>query len=156
MKQLLILLALLTVGYLGYGKFHQSRQIATDPYYVEIRISIPFESINLVGFGLMHSLQECQAESRIFWQRSLDGMGDLEIATDCKKELPERYQKLFANQQFSATYLSLDSFDQRERDARLVIYGIPASLLAKECDKLISQMKRNYHGTVQCIAGSVG
>ncbi|GAA5213240.1 hypothetical protein ACFSJ3_00190 [Corallincola platygyrae] len=158
MKQLIILAALLGVAYFGFNHFSPKfgSPKVTDPYYVEIRVSYPHESINLVGFGLMHSLQECQAESESIWLKALKHVGKVNVSTDCKKELPAKYQKLFDNKPFDATYITLDPQHESERKGRFVIYGVPSSLMQSRCEALINQTQNQYRGKVNCIKGNVG
>ncbi|RCU50462.1 hypothetical protein DU002_08545 [Corallincola holothuriorum] len=157
MKQLLILIALIGAGFFGYQKLEVQQNQVSDPYYVELRISFPFESTNLVGFGLMHSLQECQERSGGIWRDILSGeAGSVEVAMKCKKQIPEKYNKLFNNEQFSATYLSMEPGNEHERSARFVIYGVSSSVMKEACIELINHYKKQYQGKVQCITGTVG
>lgn len=132
----------------------------TDPYYVEIRVDVPLDSTSLqvVGIGKMYSLQDCQVRSLVFWADMLEHLGKVKIDTECKKEIAEKYKKLFDNKQSTATYIAYDKGQEGERDARFLIYGAPSSMAYDACKMIVEKAKNEtpYSGEIFCVKGSVG
>jgi hypothetical protein len=155
-KVLLIIAALLGLGYYIINYHSPFQTEVTEPYYVEIRVNYPEHDVQMVGVGKMNSYEDCKVRSAIVWAKSLEHLGEVKIDTECKKELPNKFLKLFSNQQASASYVAFDKGQESERDARFLIYGIPSSYVAKECEKITQKAKEEYSGKVYCIRGSVG
>lgn len=127
------------------------------PHYAEFRIRLHANNIELVGFGKMTSLQDCLAHNAGVWSSAFSNSAEVKaVNTDCNKSLPKRYEKLFRNEPIQATYLVFERGSEEERDGRFIIYGIPSSLVMQECGRIISGIKRRYHGKVYCVEGKVG
>jgi hypothetical protein len=86
----------------------------------------------------------------------LKDLGKVNVATQCKKEISAKYQKLFANEKMTATYVVYDSGADGERDGRFLFYGIPSSQVFGKCEGITQKAKRHYSGKVYCIQGTVG
>jgi hypothetical protein len=158
-----ILVVLLVVGLAYYVVTnHSIFQGPIDPYFVKIQIHIPTpnaSTVKIVGIGKMHSLKDCQARSKAIWNRVFDDMGKVKIDTECKKEIANKYLKLFEGEQSTATYIAYDKGESSEdRDGRFVIYGVPSTMVYKACDQIIKNAKKeeNYSGKIYCVKGSVG
>lgn len=156
MKGLLIVAALLGLGYYVIAFHSPFQTVVTDPYYAEIRVSLRDHNVQMVGITRMNSYEDCQARSLLVWAHSLKHMGEVKLNSDCKKAIPNKYSKLFENKQASASYIAFDKGQDGERDGRFLIYGVPSSLVFKECEKITRQAKQVYTGSVYCIQGSVG
>ena len=149
----LAVVALLFYLYTSYGPLQDA---VTDPYFCELRVKDPDSGVSLVGFGEMNSLADCETRSARFWAETLKFVGETEVSTTCKKDIPAKYQRVFANERISATYMALEKGQRGERNARLVFYGVPSSVVAQECPKLIERIRRSYKGKIYCVQGSVG
>jgi hypothetical protein len=156
MKLVLAIAALLGLGYYIYNYHSPFQTEVTDPYYVEIRFRYQAHDIQLVGVGKMNSYEDCVARALTVWAKSLEHMGKVRISSECKKDLPQRYLKLFENKKSHATYVAFDKGEGGERDARFLIYGVPASHVYKSCEEITQKAKEKYSGEVYCIQGTVG
>lgn len=160
MKVLIVVLALLGLGYYVITHHSPFQTEITDPYYVEIRIDVPMQSnsLQVVGVGKMYSLQDCQARSVIAWTKSLEHLGKVRINSECKKEVEGKFLKLFDNAQATATYIAYDKGQDGERDGRFLIYGAPSSMAYEACKSVIEKAKKEspYTGEIYCVKGSVG
>lgn len=159
MKVFLVIAALLGLAYYIIGYHSPFQRTVTDPHYVEIRIDValPRTSVQLVGIGKMNSYEDCQARALLFWADNLAHLGRAKIDTECKKDLSNKYLKLFDNEQTTATYIAFDKGNDGERDGRFIIYGVPSSLAHEYCEKLIKESEdTNYSGKIYCVKGSVG
>ncbi len=157
MKNLIFLLALIGVSYYIYTHHSPFQTEETDPHFIEIRVSINDTNVKLVGFGKMHSYEDCLARSAIVWGNVFKQTGNLNlINTQCSKTISKKYQKLFNNQPITATYIAMDKGRGSERDGRFVFYGVPSSYVAKECNKIIADVKKRYRGKIFCIKGTIG
>ncbi len=156
MKLTLIIICLFAFAFY-LVKYHSPFQTTvTDPYYVEIRIDIHESNVQLVGFGKMNSYEDCQGRSLLFWMNILKDLGKVNVATQCKKEISAKYQKLFANEKMTATYVVYDRGTDGERDGRFLFYGIPSSQVFGKCEEITQKAKQHYSGKVYCIQGTVG
>lgn len=156
MKGILTVLALTALGYYLYHNHSPFQTTVTDPYYAEIRINIRASNVQLVGFGKMNSLADCTARAALVWANSLQSLGEVEVKSDCKKEIGARYRRLFENEKVAASYIALDRGNDHERDGRFIFYGIPSSVVSRECDAITRQIGKGYQGKVFCVQGSVG
>ncbi|WP_260292807.1 hypothetical protein [Sedimenticola hydrogenitrophicus] len=155
MKGIIIALALIAVGYYIYHNHSPFQTTVTDPYYAEIRINIRASNVQLVGFGKMNSLADCTARAALVWANTLKTLGEVEVKSDCKKEISARYRKLFVNEKIPASYIALDRGTDGERDARFIFYGIPSSYVSRECQTITQRIRQGYKGKVFCVQGSV-
>jgi len=157
MKKLLIAALSIYAIYYIYTNHSPFQTKITDPYFVEIRISVNNTNVELVGFGKMFSHADCLARSAKVWSNAFKHTGKLNITNlECSKTIPSRREKLFDNKAISASYLALDRGNNRERDGRFIFYGVPSSHVIKECNKIIASAKRNYKGNVYCVKGKIG
>jgi len=156
MKYLLILIILAGSIQYVFSNHSPFQETMTEPYFVEIRVNYTDNDISLVGFGEMLSHEDCLGRAAIFWASVFERIGEVEGNATCSKELPKRYQALFDNQQFPATYIAFDKGTNRERNGRFIIYGVPSSYVTKECSTIISKAKQKYKGDIYCIQGSIG
>ena len=157
MKRLLVITTFIVTLYYVYTNHSPFQTEITDPYFVEIRISVDNTNIELVGYGKMFSREDCLARSAKVWANVFKHTGKLNLVnTECIKTLPTRRQKLFDNKSIPASYLAFDKGNNRERDGRFIFYGIPSSYVIKECNKIIASAKKRYKGNIYCIKGTIG
>ncbi len=155
---ILALAGLLAYYVIAYHSPFQTE--VTDPYFVEIRIDVPIrsEQLNLVGIGRMNSFEDCQIRSMLYWADMLQNIGKVKVSAECKKEVPEKFLKLFENQQATATYIAFDKGNGGERDARFLIYGAASGMAFEACEKFVEKTANNseYQGRIYCVKGSIG
>jgi hypothetical protein len=155
-KLLFAIAGLLGLGYYIYHNHSPFQTEVTDPHYVEIRLNYQAQDVQLVGVGKMNSYEDCTARALIVWASSLEHMGNIRVNSECKKDLPQKYLKLFDNKKTHATYVAFDKGEGGERDGRFLIYGVPASHVYKSCEEITKKAKEKYSGEVYCIQGTVG
>lgn len=130
-----------------------------EPTYAEFRIRDKHDRIELLGFARLDSPEDCETRRQLVLEkftRNCKGC-DAEYVGHCMSTMPERYAKLFDNVQIHATYLIFErGRDRDERDARMVIFGVPSSLAVQICPKVRERYKSTYSGTVSCVQGTVG
>lgn len=156
MKYLLLVIALLGIVFFVINSQSSFMAGAEDPYYIEMRLDIEKSDVQLVGFGKMISFEDCKRHAFTLWMKSLEALGKASFSSECKKELPAKYLKLFENKQANASYVAFDKGSDDERDGRFLIYGVPSSLVFQECETITREVARNYSGEVYCIKGGVG
>ncbi len=156
MKALLVVAALLGLGYYIYNYHSPFQTEVTDPYFIEIRIKYQEYDVELVGVGRMNSYEDCQARALLVWADTLKTIGDVSLKSKCQKELSKKYLKLFNNQQTSATYVVFEKGKDEERDGRFLFYGLPSSLVHEHCETVAKKISGTYTGKVYCVKGSVG
>lgn len=155
MKAILFLAAIGALGYFVWTR--NAEQVPVNPHYVEIRAKQAHTGVELVGYGIMNSQEDCLKRSELVWKKLFaEGERYESVSLSCQSELPARYQDLFANQQFHATYIALDRGKPGERDGRFIIYGVPSSEVMRVCPAIVEQLKSTYSGKVQCIQGAIG
>ena len=64
--------------------------------------------------------------------------------------LSPRYAKLFDNEPTFVTYLSMARGDRRERETRLLYWGVSMEESDKVCDE-VSKMQSRRKGAVTCV-----
>jgi len=159
MKNLVFILALIGSAYYVYTNHSPFQTEETDPHFIEVRYRIGNTNIKLVGFGKMLSKGDCLGRSALFWRNVFKHSGEVEIAdakANCNRNMPKRYRKLFKNKPVTASYLVMDKGNNKERDGRFIFYGVPSSIVMKECDKIIQAVKKNYRGKMYCVKGTIG
>jgi hypothetical protein len=160
LNKLIVWIAIFLCAYAGWqyfsGRDSSSNAGPANPVYAEFRVKYPDE-IELVGFGKMDSMEDCQARAEIFWRDVLASDANTEMtAMKCGAQLPVRFQALFENRPAHATYIAMDRGNAGERDGRFIVYGAPSSEVMKHCPAFIDSIKKKYAGEVKCIQGSIG
>ncbi len=156
MKIILFLILLFAAGSYVYSNHSPFQTEVTDPYFVKITVKDVNTGLKMVGFGKMNSYEDCQARSALVWAKTFANIGTLTTDTTCSKELPARYQPIFENKTFHATYIAFDKGSNRERDARMVIYGVGSSKVAEHCSTITQKVRQSYKGKIYCIQGTIG
>jgi len=153
---LVVILALLSLGYFIMTYHSPLQTAATDPHYVEVRINYLEHDVQLVGVAKMNSYEDCKVRSLLVWAHTLKHLGDVSVNSECMKELPKKYLKLFENKQANASYIVFNKGSDGERDGRFLIYGVPSSIVYQKCETIIKRVKENFSGEVFCVRGAVG
>lgn len=167
MKAALVIIFLLFVGYLWYDHEREESAAAAgppvieNPWYAEIRASnsVPGTSteIEMALFVRTASERECTQGSQQEWGNLIEVCPTCTVpATRCSRELSPRYARLFDNASIPSAYLSATAGAARERDLRLVIYGLTDQQGLQVCEILRKQLEKNYVGATQCIPPSGG
>ncbi len=158
MKGFFIFILIAATAYYAYENHSPFQTKITDPYYLEIRVKVIDTSFQIVGYGEMNSLTDCEVRGLLMWKEKFKNIGTVKITKNCTKEIPKKYKLLFENKPFRASYIAFDKGTISERNGRFVFYGIPSSLIKEECSKIINKISndRKYEGKIYCIKGNVG
>ena len=158
MKNFLSLIIFVAIGYYIYEYHTPYGNQVIDPYYLEIRIKIPNSSIEMVGFGEMNSLTDCETRGQKNWEQKFKGIGKVSAKKQCKKDVPRKYLRMFENKVMNATYIAFDKGNKYERNGRFLFYGLPSSQVQEACSMLIGKIRtdKQYKGKIFCIQGNVG
>ncbi|OYT88824.1 MAG: hypothetical protein CFE43_20500 [Burkholderiales bacterium PBB3] len=70
--------------------------------------------------------------------------------SECKPDLAPRYAKLFDNEPTFVTYLSMARGERRERETRLLYWGVSVDESDRVCDS-VSKLQNGRKGAVTCI-----
>lgn len=164
MKNLLILIVLIAAGYAALQKYRETRAVTmnpaeiTAPVYAEMRVLIGRDGREweMVVFEATKDEAECQRSGSEFIEgfmrapKSDPSEQRTLKSRECKRELPPRYQRLFANQPSSLTYLSLARGAPHEREIRLIYWGMSVEESNAVCG-LAPSMQTLRKGPVTCI-----
>jgi hypothetical protein len=167
MKVALIVIFLIFVGYLWYDYSKEEAAAASgppviqNPWYAEIRASsiIPHtdREIEMALFVRTTSEAECTKGSQREWGNIIEECPTCKIEMPkCSRELTPRYARLFDDVPIPSVYLSATAAAPRERDLRLVMYGLTDQEGMKVCDMLRAQLEKNYTGPSHCVEPSGG
>ncbi|HMN44611.1 MAG TPA: hypothetical protein PKE27_08570 [Povalibacter sp.] len=159
MKGLLILILLGVGGYFGY-KHYQERvegaapEVITDPVYAQMRMDAKIQGreFNFLLLGKMAGDEDCRLRSNQAWSDVINGCAECtKQAATCTATLEPRYQRLFDNVAIHSTYMSFEREAPRERDGRMVIYGLTADEGDFICEQLRAKFQNHYTGKVECV-----
>ena len=164
MKTMLIILALVVAGYLWYDheKGTQSANkppVVTDPYYMEVRASndISGREIELALFARALNERDCENGTKAGWASITKTCPTCTAqAPKCMKELPPRYARLFDDVPIPSAYLSGTAATERERDIRVVVYGLTDQEGMTICEVMRTELAKNFTGATHCVAPSGG
>ena len=162
MKQVLLLIAFVIVGALVYK--HRTTEAAAAaappaaPVYGETRVTMGFEngsSIEMVVLTQTLGQADCRS---IIKQLDVEFSGG-RFATcpnctppksQCLATLPPRFAGMFANRPGHVTYLSLAAGDPKEREMRMVLYGVPDDRTEEIC-AAAGGFQQDRKGRVSCV-----
>ncbi len=167
MKVALIIIVLIAAGYLWYDYSRETAAAAsgppviTDPWYAEIRASNPIpgtdRDIEVALFARTKSEAECMRGTQREWGNILKDCPTCKTETPkCTRELSPRYARLFEDVQIPSAYLSATAAAPRERDLRLVIYGLTDEEGVAVCELMRKELEKNYTGASHCVEPSKG
>lgn len=163
MKTVVIIIVLLIAGYLWYGRAQgvsNKAPVATDPWYMEVRATNVIESreIEMALFARALDERDCQVGMHADWAAGINKTCPTctAHAPKCSKELPARYAKLFDDVPIPSTYLSATAAAARERDVRVVVYGLTDDEGKTVCEILRKELNKNFTGPSHCVLPSGG
>lgn len=157
LKWYLIIAAVVFAGY--QWKYRHSEghlEEIANPVYVEYRMDLDAggRTLNAVLFGKMASRRECEREAEQIWRESLSECEVCQFkSSSCQKELPSRYAGIFDDKPLNTTYISFNRGDARERDGRMVLWGMNDAEAEMVCEVMRKGMDQKYRGEVSCVVG---
>lgn len=155
MKYVLFLAIIIGSGSYLYTYKTNPSQIS-DPYYGEAQLNLKLQNreFSMVLLVEMVDLPDCQTRGQRSWRLVLENCDTCEFASfECKPELTERHQSLFAKEQTYTTYVAADRGSRFERDGRLIIWGLTHDESKEFCSYLTKTIKKKFSGDVSCIEG---
>jgi hypothetical protein len=163
MKKLLVLAALGLLVYMGYQKYQRGPAPTAaemeNPVYGEMRVNTTIEGreLEMALFVKVPDKEECQARARQEWADVLKDCPGCKLqAIKCQDTLSPRYARLFEDTPIPSAYLSLKAGNSKERDGRLVVYGLTDQEGVLVCEEMRRIILKEYKGTGTCIAPSGG
>ena len=163
MKTVLIILVLLVAGYYWYehhsGPAADKAPVATDPYYFEVRATnvINGRELEFALFARALNERDCANATNAGWSSIAKACPTCkQQAPKCSKELPTRYARLFDDVPIPSAYLSGTAATERERDLRVVLYGLTDEEGVVICEAMRTELKKNYVGPTHCVKPSGG
>ncbi|OYT88832.1 MAG: hypothetical protein CFE43_20385 [Burkholderiales bacterium PBB3] len=161
MKKLILLLAIIGAAFYFYQQKKQSAldpEVIANPTFAEIRMTLDARgrTFEQVFFAKTVDDADCKKYSKnviddLQKKQANDSAGHwLVKSSECKPELTPRYAKLFDNEPTFVTYLSMARSDRRERETRLLYWGVSVEESDKVCDG-VSKMQNGRKGAVTCI-----
>ena len=161
MKKLVLILAIMVVAFYLYQQKQQSAldpEVIAKPTFAEIRMSLDARGRNFeqVFFAKTVDETDCKKYSKdvvdgLQKKQANDSAGQWVLkSSECKPELAPRYAKLFDNEPTFVTYLSMARGDRRERETRLIYWGVSTEESDKVCDG-VSKMQSGRKGGVTCV-----
>jgi hypothetical protein len=163
LKTLLIIVVLLIAGYFWYGHLKGGANkppVATDPWYMEVRATNVVEGreIEMALFARALDEHDCQTGANADWGAGVRRTCPTCVtkAPKCSKELSPRYARLFDNEPIPSAYLSATAATARERDLRMVVYGLTDEEGMGICEILRKELTKNFTGPTRCIKPSGG
>ena len=132
--------------------------VITNPVYAEVHMTLDARNRSFEQVLFVQTVN--QADCRKFSDATLKQLFDRETSTgdmhwkvkssECKAELSARYAQLFDNEPTFVTYLAMARGNPKEREMRLIYWGVSAAESDKVCDG-VSQMQSQRKGAVTCI-----
>jgi hypothetical protein len=160
-KKLIILLCIVGAAIYLFQRQRQSSldpEVISHPTYAEIHMNLDARSrtFEQVMFAKTVDEADCKKYSKEVVEslqkaQASDPAGQWIVkSSECKSELAPRHAKLFDNEPTFVTYLSMARGDRREREARLIYWGVSSEESDRVCDG-VSKMQSGRKGTVTCI-----
>lgn len=146
--------------YLRHQQSVLNPEVIANPVYAEIHMTLDAQNraFEQVLFAQTVNQDDCKKHSdevRKFFDHETSP-GDLRWkikSSECKAELSKRYAQLFENEPTFVTYLSMARGVPKEREMRLIYWGVSVAESDKVCDG-VSQLQKQRKGAVTCIRAS--
>jgi hypothetical protein len=156
MKMAIIVLVLMGAAYYLFNHETPLHLAESGPYYIEVRMDSGQGGLQLVGVVKLNSQDECEDGASASLEQIIDDIHHVSARAECMRELPEKFKKLFANEEATATYIAFDSGPEDGIDARFLFYGIPSSASYQKCEEMTKKVTKKHAGKVYCVQGSIG
>jgi hypothetical protein len=157
LKWYIIIAAVVFAGYKWQSRQPEGQvEEIANPVYVEYRMDLDAggRTLNAVLFGKMASREECEREADQIWQKNLADCKVCQFkSSSCQKEMPKRYAGIFEDKPLNTTYISFNRADERERDGRMVLWGMSDAEAETVCEFIRQGLEQNYRGEVSCVIG---
>ncbi len=162
MKKLALILIALGVG--GYYWQNQKSkltvdadnpEVITDPVYAEFRIALDISGREISQIFLVQaaSQKDCEKGLSEFGASFVAkaGAGWKVQSSECKRGIDARSTRLFNNLPTHVTYVSLARGDKKEREARMIAWGVSVEESNMLCDQLKQSLQTGWKGAVTCV-----
>jgi hypothetical protein len=130
-----------------------------NPIYAEARVTAKIDGRNIENVFLIQtaSEDECRQSGSAFI-RSLQNEKSMPLtlkSSNCKPVLSPLYAKLFDNQPIHTTYISIARGANKEREARILFWGLSLDESNLICDAWTTYLPNQIKlkGDVKCIRG---
>ncbi len=131
-----------------------------NPLYLELRVVFEHKDRSIEGVILVETADQadCQKISDGLLQAlsnrpsELKGISFSVKSKECKAELASRYKSFFSNEADLLTYVSAARGDPREREMRLIYWGVSVDESDLVCD-MVPKLKASWKGPISCIRG---
>ena len=162
MKKLIFLILIIVVGKYSWDRYQKTLEEAkkpdvfVNPVYAVVRLEIKAQgrAFEEVIFAETRDVADCQNASKAIVGEAThsdqQGLSWQLKSSECKNELDDRHTKLFKNQPTSVTYLSLSRGSPKEREVRVVYWGVTVEESDRVCGG-VSRMQQGRKGAVKCI-----
>lgn len=161
MKKLFLIVAIIAAVF-SWNTFVAKKQKELDnsppqpiskPMYAEVRVekSAGDRSIEFVLLAETIDINDCNS-TRVAMPKDMHTAcaGCRLKSSECKADLEPRYAKLFKNQPTHLTYLSIGRGAQKEREMRLLTWGLSLEESNKLCE-LVPKFQQMVTGAVSCV-----
>jgi hypothetical protein len=160
-KNLILLLVIIGSAFYYYQQKQRSAldpEVIAHPTFAEIRMTLNARgrTFEQVLFAKTVDDADCKKYSKnviddLQKKQSNDSAGQwLVKLSECKPELAPRYAKLFDDEPTFVTYISMARGDRREREMRLLYWGVSVEESDRVCDS-VSKMQNGRKGAVTCV-----
>lgn len=164
MKKIIFFVIIIGAAIQLYLRHQQSvlnPEVIANPVYAEVHMTLDARnrSFEQVLFAKTVNQDDCKKYSdatlkQLFDHETSTGDQRWKIkSSECKAELSNRYAQLFENEPTFVTYLSMTRGDPKEREVRLIYWGVSAAESDRVCDG-VSQLQSQRKGAVTCIRAS--
>lgn len=165
MKKFLLAFAILTVIAYKYQHSdwrHQAEdplnpEIISNPVYAEVKVGLDiggrsYDQVILVKAVDQADCGKAQQElERVYGVDAVQAHQNWTVkSSDCTADLEARYLKLFDDRPTYVTYLSLGRGDRKERESRVITWGVSVDESNTLCDG-VAKNQKHRKGAVQCI-----
>jgi hypothetical protein len=159
--KIIIFIVLVAAAITAYFRYQQSAlnpAVITNPVYAEVHMTIDAgnRTFEQVLFAQTVNRDDCKR----FTDATLKHLYEHETSpadvhwtiksAECKAELSNKYLQFFDNEPTYVTYLSVARGDPKEREIRIIYWGVSVAESDKVCNG-VAQMQGKLKGAVKCI-----
>jgi hypothetical protein len=148
--------------------FHLHKNRASDgappepiknPVFAQQRIEVNIQNrtIEQVLFAATKNAQDCAEVNRTGLAGQTSGAvmesnlrWDIKSA-DCKDTIEPRYAAMFENKPTHLAYLSFDRGSEKEREMRVIFWGLSAEESKASCERMLTHFRPKRKGAIHCI-----